>query len=276
MWWWRRSTASASSRARSRRCEFKRPRSGPRFRPSADLIGRPTQIEVDVRTYQEQNLRRRRLGEGQMRSAVRAMGALVLSAMCSGAAMPAHSAPHPDVLNGGANLVHRERARAGARPCKGLHWSRPTPVSEAYEFASVIDCHGAVRARIGLGRVEIQKPGPVVAGRSTLVVIYHPDWGSNIQILNVELLQYRNGSIAELWDHPSLNGAYPPKGMGPWQETIYRWRFTSNARRIEVTGRDVVYRDEEPHRRIDISRMRSLKSEHFCLNSKATKYLPCG
>ena len=142
----------------------------------------------------------------------------------------------------------------------------------------VVDCRGAKQARLELGAVEIQKPGPTVAGRPSLIIVYHPDSGTNINDQNVALLQYRKGAISKLWDHTSLIGGYPPKGLGHQEETIYRWRFTLDAQRIEVTGRDVVYHDQEtngPLHKSDIWHVRRLKAEHYCLNLGETKYQPC-
>lgn len=138
------------------------------------------------------------------------------------------------------------------------------------------DCRGVAHASAEIGKGDSQRPGPMIDGRPSLIVIHDPEWGTDFMTNYVAVFQYRNGAIAKLWDHPSFLGVYPPKGLGGhWEETFYRWRFTSGARRIEVTGRDVIYRDEEPHRRKDVRRIRLLKPEHFCLNVRAMKYRPC-
>ena len=141
----------------------------------------------------------------------------------------------------------------------------------------VIDCRAAARADIGLGAVEVQKPGPTVAGRPSLIVVYHSGSGADINLQHVTLLQYRNHVIEQLLDHSSFDGEYPPKSIGHKEETIYRWRFTADARRIEVAGRDVVYRDQEINDALHmkVRWTRRLKSEHFCLNLNRMKYLPC-
>jgi hypothetical protein len=198
----------------------------------------------------------------------------------SASAKPACSSPDPVVLNGSDELgfYKVQVTPLGRSDGKSLRWATLSKSSQLLGSASVIDCRGAVKAHIGLGAVEVQKPGPSIAGHPSLIVVYHPMSGTNVDIRNVALLQYRKGKIMELWDHRALEGQYPPKGIGDQEETIYSWRFSLDSLRLYVTGRDVVYRYLEtnrPFRKSDIRRIHLLRPERFCLNRSSNRYVRC-
>ena len=196
----------------------------------------------------------------------------------AGATKAACAPPDPGALTDHRPMgFSRTRTTPLRSPGAPLRWFSVSGTAMMQGEVFVIDCRGAEQADIGLGAVEVQKPGPTVAGRPSLIIVYHSGSGTDINLQHVALLQYRNHMIERLWDHSSFDGEYPPKSLGHKEQTIYRWRFTSDARRIEVTGRDVVYRDQETNDALHmkVRRIRRLEPEHFCLNLNRMKYLPC-
>jgi hypothetical protein len=199
---------------------------------------------------------------------------LKASAALAGAAHVSCAPPNPSALLGEQASGFEMFATAAETGGEHLRWVSISKWDDVF----LIDCDAAKRAEIGLGPIEKQFKGPLVSGKPTLIVVYHSGFGSDINLQSVTLLQYRDAKIARLWDHSSFEGAYPPKSLGPQEETVYHWRFTNEARRIEVTGRYFTYRypkTNRPLRQSDVRSTRSLKPQHFCLNDRAMKYLPC-
>ncbi len=189
--------------------------------------------------------------------------------------------PDPVALHDGQMMVggYEMRTTPIESPGERLRWVATSWGGPINGSIFVVDCKGAKRATLpGLGYVEKLMSGPKLEGRPSLIVEFQPDSGTNIKDVNVAILQYIDGSIVKYWEHNRFNGAYPPKSLGPQEETIYRWRFTGGARRIEVTGRYITYRypkTNRPLRSSDINHVRPLDPERFCLNGHAKKYLPC-
>ncbi len=194
-----------------------------------------------------------------------AAAAFVLHA---GAAQAACARADGDALikHGAIGLMKTRTTPVGSRGA-AIRWVTVSGTSQMNGNVFVIDCRGAVRADAGLGFVEVQRRGPLIAGEPTLIANYHTFSGTGINVQNIAILQYRNGAIIRLWDHPSFEGNYVPGTET--DETTYRWRFSLGGRGIEVTGRDVVLLGHQRRRH------HYPMADHFCLNSKAMKYLPC-
>lgn len=211
-----------------------------------------------------------------------AVGFLVITtviALHSGVAEAACKDPDPEVLINhqvmGFKWWGMTPLRSSGAP---LRWVSVSGTAMRQGEVFVVDCRGAKLAELGLGAVGVQKLGPMVMGRPSLIVTYDSDSGTNINVQDVALLQYRDGVITKLWDHDSFNGQYPPEGLGRQEETIYRWRFTHDSQRIEVTGRHVVYREQNsngPLHKSHISYVRRLRQENFCLDRRRMKYKRC-
>lgn len=191
-----------------------------------------------------------------------------VTALYTGEAKARCAAPNPDAMLGQRvvgfeNMLITPFRSSGSN----LRWASLSGTSQMQGSVFVIDCLGRIAGDAGLGYVEKQRPGPILAGFPTLVVNYHTFSGTGIDIQSVSILQYREGKIIKLWDHPSFDGEYMPDQRQ--QETTWRWRFAPGNREIEVTGRDVLVLG--PPKKLH----RHPVAERFCLNAKATRYLPC-
>ena len=153
------------------------------------------------------------------------------------------------------------------RPSARLRWVTVSGTSQMAGGAFVVDCRGKKIAEMDLGFVEVQRQGPLISGKPSLIVHYHTYSGTGINVQNVAILQYRRGHILKLWDHPIFNGSYAP-GIEEDEKT-YHWRFVSGVSKIEVTGLDTVLFVR--NRRIRHDPM----ADHFCFNSGVMRYLPC-
>lgn len=205
------------------------------------------------------------------RIATTLLTSLMIFISFAGVARAACAHPDSDALIDGELIGFVKTLTTPVGPhSANLRWVTVSGTSMMYGGVFVVDCHGAKLADAGLGFVERQRRGPIVDGEPTLVANYHTASGTGIDIQSVAVLQYRKGAIIKLWDHPSFDGEYPPyPALGQQTETTYRWRFLAGGRKIEVMRRDVVLLGRhEKH-------FHHPMAEHFCLNSRTWKYLPC-
>lgn len=167
-------------------------------------------------------------------------------------------------LVGCCNIV--SGALGGAGP--DLRWVAASWEGPADGNLYVIGCDGEkVAEATSLGYVERLGPAPRIGGLPTVAVTYIPATGTSIKLRSVALVQYRAGQPRVLWEHATLDAAYPPASLGPSYEERTTWRFLDGHSRIEaITVRTLLGKSR---------RTVNLPAARFCLRTSVWRYVPC-
>jgi hypothetical protein len=150
----------------------------------------------------------------------------------------------------------------------GLRWVAASWEGPADGTLYVVNCDGVKVAELdSLGYVERLVPAPRIGGIPTVAVTHIPATGTSIKLRSVALVQYRAGKVRVIWEHATLDAAYPPASLGPSYEERTSWRFLEGHSRIEaITVRTLFGKSR---------RTVKLPAERYCLRASVRHYVPC-
>jgi hypothetical protein len=125
-----------------------------------------------------------------------------------------------------------------------------------------------------LGQFITAQDGPRVGGRPTIAIRYQPEWGTNLYVEAVALLQRNGPRYRVLWSHHIVQATAGLPGV-PDEATVYAWRFNSSSQRISISGartvgRVVKLRTGEAH-----GRRTRLAPEAYCYASGLRRFQRC-
>jgi hypothetical protein len=125
-----------------------------------------------------------------------------------------------------------------------------------------------------LGQFVAMQDGPRINGHPTIVVRYQPEWGTNLYVEEVALLERHGPGYRVLWSHPIVKATAGLPGE-PDEATVYRWAFHPKSQHISVSGSRTVgkvvkIRTGEAH-----GTRTSLAPETFCYSTAARRFQGC-
>jgi hypothetical protein len=126
-----------------------------------------------------------------------------------------------------------------------------------------------------LGRFESARPGPVVDGTPTTEVFYSPSWGTGIHIQSVALVSSTPTGFKVIWTHLVLEVSDIMPDRYPASANVHEWRYSSDARRITVTGTRTEGRILNMWEGGAEGERTSLPDEAWCYVTTARAFEPC-
>lgn len=160
----------------------------------------------------------------------------------------------------------------------------PVTVSEPAQAAAAFSyCHALHKQESAgfcervdeLGRFESARSGPVVDGLPTTEVFYNPSWGTGIHVRSVALIAATTDGFKVLWSHLVLEASDIMPDRHPGSADVYEWRYSSDARRITVTGTHTEGRVLNLWDGRAEGERTSLPQEAWCYAAAAHVFEPC-
>jgi hypothetical protein len=125
-----------------------------------------------------------------------------------------------------------------------------------------------------LGQFIDARDGPRVAGRPTIAVRYQPEWGTNLYVEAVALLQRQGPRYRVLWSHSVVQATAGLPGVAD-EATVYAWTFNPGSQRISVSGSRTVGKVVKIRTGEALGRRTRLSPEAYCYAIGARRFQRC-